>query len=62
VNRRCPETVWYSKQELQDLTFSDITLPDDFDAAWALVHALLRGERSTCSVDTRAAQRPPQIG
>jgi diguanylate cyclase (GGDEF)-like protein/PAS domain S-box-containing protein len=53
VNRRCCEIVGYPKEDLLKLTFADITHPDDLDADWALVHALLRGERSTYSMEKR---------
>jgi diguanylate cyclase (GGDEF)-like protein/PAS domain S-box-containing protein len=53
VNRRCCEIVGYTKEELQELTFGDITHPDDLDADWALVRALLQGQRSTYSMEKR---------
>jgi len=53
VNRRCCEIVGYSKNELRELTFADITHPEDLEADWALVRALLAGERSTYSMDKR---------
>jgi len=53
VNRRCCEIVGYSKNELRELTFEDITHPDDLEADWALVRALLTGERSTYSMEKR---------
>jgi diguanylate cyclase (GGDEF)-like protein/PAS domain S-box-containing protein len=53
VNRRCCEIVGYTKEELQELTFGDITHPNDLDADWALVRALLDGQRSTYSMEKR---------
>jgi len=53
VNRRCLEIVGYPKEELLKLTFADITHPNDLAADWALVHELLRGERSTYSMEKR---------
>lgn len=53
VNRRCLDIVGYPKEELLQLTFGDITHPDDIEADWALVRELLRGERSTYSMEKR---------
>lgn len=53
VNRRCCEIVGYSRHELREITFADITHPDDLEADWALVNALLAGERSTYSMEKR---------
>jgi diguanylate cyclase (GGDEF)-like protein/PAS domain S-box-containing protein len=53
VNRRCCEIVGYSKNELRNLTFGDITHPDDLEVDWSLVRALLAGKRSTYSMEKR---------
>jgi diguanylate cyclase (GGDEF)-like protein len=53
ANQRCVEIVGYSKAELLQMTFADITHPDDLEADWALVHDLLRGQRSTYSMEKR---------
>ena len=53
VNHRCCEIVGYSREELQLLTFGDITYPADLDADWAQVRALLSGERPTYSMEKR---------
>lgn len=53
VNRRCCEIVGYSAQQLKELTFADITHPDDLDADWAQVRALLAKERSSYSMEKR---------
>jgi len=53
VNRRICQIVGYSKQELRELTFADITHPDDLDADWAQVKSLLAKERSTYSMEKR---------
>jgi diguanylate cyclase (GGDEF)-like protein/PAS domain S-box-containing protein len=61
VNRRCCEIVGYSKEELKALTFSDITHPDDLDADWAQVRALLAKERTTYSMEKRYFTRDKQL-
>jgi len=53
VNRRCCEILGYSREELKGLTFADVTHPDDLDADWAQVRALLARERSTYSMEKR---------
>lgn len=53
VNRRCCEIVGYSRQELREITFADITHPEDLEADLLLVRALLAGERSTYSMEKR---------
>lgn len=49
VNRRCLEIVGYPREELLQLTFGQITHAAD----WALVRELLRGERTTYSMEKR---------
>jgi len=61
MNSRCCEIVGYSKKELLGMTFADITHPDDLDADWALVRALLAGERSTYSMEKRYITRERQL-
>jgi diguanylate cyclase (GGDEF)-like protein/PAS domain S-box-containing protein len=61
VNRRCCEIVGYTKDELLQLTFGEITHPDDLDGDWALVRALLRGERDTYSIEKRYYTRSMQL-
>jgi diguanylate cyclase (GGDEF)-like protein/PAS domain S-box-containing protein len=61
VNRRCCEIVGYSKLELLSLTFADITHPDDLDADWAKVRALLSGEQSDYSIEKRYFTKNKQL-
>lgn len=53
VNRRCCEIMGYSEAELLNLTFTDLTHPEDLDADWTLVNSLIRGERPTYSLEKR---------
>lgn len=53
VNRRCCEILGYSSQELREITFADVTHPDDLEADWKLVRALLAGKRQTYSMEKR---------
>lgn len=53
VNRRCCEIVGYSKDELLKLTFHELTHPADLHVDRTLIRELLRGERSSYSVEKR---------
>ncbi|MFB9993335.1 diguanylate cyclase [Deinococcus oregonensis] len=53
VNNKLCEIVGYSPAELVELTFQDITHPDDLEADLALVGQLLRGEIRTYSLQKR---------
>jgi len=53
VNSRCCEIVGYSKAELLKLSFSELTHPADLHLDKALIQELLRGERSSYSVEKR---------
>src|SRR5437763_1963078 len=53
MHRRCLEIVGYPREELLQLTFGQITHADDLAADWALVRELLRGERTTYSMEKR---------
>jgi PAS domain S-box-containing protein len=44
ANQRLCQITGYSLEELLELTFSDITHPDDVQADWEMARALLRGE------------------
>jgi diguanylate cyclase (GGDEF)-like protein/PAS domain S-box-containing protein len=61
VNQRCCEIVGYSREELRTLTFADITHPDDLDADWSQVRALLAKEISSYSMEKRYFTRNKQL-
>jgi diguanylate cyclase (GGDEF)-like protein/PAS domain S-box-containing protein len=53
VNRALCELVGYDDGELQELTFQDITHPDDLDADLAHVQDLIDGKRETYQMEKR---------
>lgn len=53
VNRHLCELLGYSREELLDLCFQDITHADDLDADVARVNELLKGEGASYSMDKR---------
>jgi PAS domain S-box-containing protein len=53
INQKLCDIVGYSAVELQDLTFQDITHPDDLDADLAYMQQLLAGEIQTYSMEKR---------
>jgi len=53
VNRRCCEIVGYSREELLSLTFHELTHPADLHTDRPLIQELMRGERSSYSVEKR---------
>ncbi len=53
VNQKLCEIVGYTREELLELTFQDITYPDDLEADLALVDRLLAGEIETYSMEKR---------
>ena len=53
VNQALCELVGYSEQELQHLTFQDLTHPEDLDADLALVEDVLAGRRQTYQMNKR---------
>jgi len=61
VNRRCLEILGYSKDELLQLTFGDLTHPDDLPSDWSLVKELLDGERSSYSMEKRYIRKNKEI-
>ncbi len=53
VNQKLCEIVGYSVAELTELTFQDITHPDDLAADLSYMHQLLAGEIQTYSIEKR---------
>ncbi|SMB86589.1 diguanylate cyclase [Deinococcus hopiensis] len=53
VNDRLCDIVGYTREELMDLTFQDITHPDDLNIDLGYVHRLLAGELRTYSMHKR---------
>ena len=53
VNQRLCDIVGYSREELLEKTFQDITHPDDLDADLEKVHQLLAGKIETYSMQKR---------
>ncbi len=53
LNRQLAEILGYSAAELKDLTFQEITHPDDLDADLAQVDGLITGELSTYEMEKR---------
>lgn len=53
VNRRCCEILGYSKDELLNLAFAELTHPSDLNSDAELLQELLRGERSHYSIEKR---------
>ncbi len=53
VNDRLCQILGYSREELLQRTFAQITHPDDLDADWQHVHELLAGTAATYSMEKR---------
>jgi diguanylate cyclase (GGDEF)-like protein/PAS domain S-box-containing protein len=53
VNQKLSEILGYSAAEMADVTFQEITHPDDLDADLAQVDALLAGELDTYEMEKR---------
>jgi diguanylate cyclase (GGDEF)-like protein/PAS domain S-box-containing protein len=53
VNRALPEIVGYSAEELLELTFQDITHPDDLEADLELVREVIVGRRFSYRMEKR---------
>jgi chemotaxis protein methyltransferase CheR len=53
VNSKFCEIVGYSEAEMQNLTFQDITHPDDLDSDLEFVQQVLKGERENYTMDKR---------
>ena len=53
VNRHMSEIVGYGREELLEMTFQDITHPDDLDESLARVRRLLEDELQTYTIEKR---------
>nr|WP_321359890.1 PAS domain S-box protein [uncultured Hyphomonas sp.] len=53
VNQKVCDVIGYSPEELLQLTFQDITHPDDLDIDLELLEDILRGRRDSFSMDKR---------
>ena len=53
VNRKLCEITGYEEEELKELTFQDITYPDDLDADLALLQELIAGKRDHYQMEKR---------
>src|SRR3712207_4826773 len=61
VNQRLCDIVGYSREELLEKTFQDITHPEDLDADLEKVHQLLAGEIGTASMEKRYFKKDGSI-
>ncbi|MBV9455319.1 MAG: PAS domain S-box protein [Rubrobacter sp.] len=61
VNQKLCDIVGYSREELLELTFQDLTYPDDLDADLEQVERLLVGEIPTYSMDKRYFRKDGSI-
>ena len=61
VNQRLCDIVGYSREELLEKTFQDITHPDDLDADLEKVHQLLAGKIETYSMQKRYLKKGGSI-
>jgi len=61
VNRSLCELVGYEKEELERLTFQEITHPDDLDADLAHVQRLLNGGATTYRMEKRYIRKDRQV-
>src|SRR5690606_20441304 len=60
VNGKLCDIIGYTHQELWNLSFQDITHPEDLDADLALVAQLLAGEIDHCTLEKRYIRRDGQ--
>jgi PAS domain S-box-containing protein len=61
VNQKLCEIIGYSREELVEKTFQDVTHPHDLDADFEQVHHLLSGNIKTYSMEKRYTKRDRSI-
>ncbi len=61
VNQKVCEIVGYSEKELLQLTFKDITHPDDLHTDQALLHEVIAGKRSHYQMEKRYFHKEGQL-
>lgn len=61
VNRRMCEIVGYSEKELMDLTFQDITHPEDLDSDLEYLNEVIAGKREHYQMEKRYFHKNGQI-
>lgn len=61
VNDALCGIVGYSRDELQQLTFQDITYPDDLDTDLHLLHELVTGKRTRYQLDKRYIKKDGSV-
>jgi PAS domain S-box-containing protein len=61
VNRALCELLGYTKEELLETSYQDITHPDDLETDLAFVHQLLAGEIQSYQMEKRYFQRSGQV-
>lgn len=61
VNQQLCDMVGYTREEISDLTFQDITHPDDLDADLRQMYRLLAGEIASYDIDKRYVRKDGHI-
>ena len=61
VNRRFCDITGYTEEELLNMTYQDITYPEDRARDTAQIQQVLRGERGTWSIEKRYTQKDGRI-
>jgi PAS domain S-box-containing protein len=61
VNQRLCDMFGYSREELLQMTFADITYAGDLQKSWANLNRLLTGERQDYTIEKRYVRKDGQI-